>query len=114
MKCKPCKYLLAGMIVLILLLVVIFVFFLPGEDNSNEDICKDITDTSQRSDCYNQLAKDTGNVKYCKEVSYYYEICINQADVNRESSKSEIENVCDKITDTSRRNSCYEYADQYY
>lgn len=111
MKCKPCKYLLAGVIVLILLLVILFVFILPG---GSEDICAEISDTSQKSDCYNQLAKDTGKVEYCKEVSYYYDICINQADINREASISEVENVCDKITDTSRRNSCYEYANQYY
>ncbi len=111
MKCKPCKYLLAGIIVLILLLVVIFLFILPGE---SEDICVDITDTSQRSDCYNQLAKDTGKIEYCKEVSYYYDVCINQADVNREASRSEVESVCDQISDSSRRESCYEYAERYY
>ncbi len=96
------KYLL----ILVILLVLIGAILLF----SNSNPCEDITDTSQRADCYASL----GNVAYCKQEAYYFDDCLDRVDPTRKASISEVEEVCNVITDTSRREDCYLYAEENY
>jgi len=100
------KYLLIGIIILALAVGIFFLFY-------DSDPCTSITDSSQHSDCYIDLAVTTGDISYC-DVNYYTLDCITETDPLHQSDKETATVLCQKITDTSTRNTCQVYVDENY
>ena len=92
--------------VLVIIFILISIILLFSSSNP----CEDITDTSQRAYCYGSL----GDVSKCTEEAYYFDTCLDSVDPLREASMSELEEVCEAVTDTSRREDCYEYVSENY
>jgi hypothetical protein len=93
-------------IILIIILVLIGFIFLFSSSNP----CDDITDTSQRALCYGSL----DDISYCMEEPYYFDSCLDSVDPDRLASISELEEVCNAVTDTSRKEDCFVYLDENY
>ena len=101
---KKNKLILIGIVLLIL-----FALYLSYGDGT----C-DISDTSLRAECYTSLAEETGDVSYCSNEAYYFDDCIDAADPNREASTDDLTEVCEAVTDSSRKEDCYQYIEENY
>ena len=96
------KKVLLGLVLIIVVIAIIL--FIPSEP------CSEFTDSSQRANCFASL----GEVSYCAEEAYYFDTCLDSVDPLREASMSDLEEVCEAVTDTSRREDCYEYLSENY
>ncbi len=104
---KKMNILIVSVVVLLLIISVWFLFF------NNNDPCADIIDSSQRADCYIELAQITSNVEYCN-VNYYTQKCLKEADPRHTADKEDVKELCEQVTDTSTRNDCLMYVENNY
>ncbi len=104
---------------LFLLMIIIYYFsFLNSAENSTDGFldgnCESISDSQNKAECYTELARTTGEVGYCTNTNYWFEECLEIADPNFEADIDVLNEVCESVTDSSKRNECYEYVEENY
>ncbi|MFA6888816.1 MAG: hypothetical protein WC254_04955 [Candidatus Woesearchaeota archaeon] len=93
--------------IIILIIIGIILYFLLRNP------CSSIKDSSQQADCYTELAVSTGNIKYCT-VNYYTQDCLKKADPQYNANKETATDICQKVSDSSKREECLQYVNMNY
>ncbi len=108
------KFLLILGVLLILGFSMSYFFYMSTADNYSDSSCSTIADSQLRADCYTQLAKTTGEVGYCINTNYWFEECLEISDPNHAANSETLQEVCEAVSDSSKREECFEYVENNY
>tara|TARA_Y100000310_G_scaffold345702_1_gene468504 strand:+ start:3962 stop:4324 length:363 start_codon:yes stop_codon:yes gene_type:complete len=108
------KFILIFSALLLLGLIASYFFYISGSENYGDSSCDIIADSQERADCYTRLAANTGNVGYCINTNYWFEECLDTADPNHAADSELLQEICNAVTDSSKRVECSEYVEENY
>jgi cell division protein FtsL len=107
MKKKTIIVSIAAVVLVIIFFILFMWMFIFNQP------CRNITDGSQKADCFMNLAVENKDIQYCT-LNYYTQECIQSADPQHTADKQDARALCEQVSDSSKRQSCIEYVDEMY